>query len=38
MVWGVVSHQQGLTGYLGLVLAGGMLTYLVAQGWLGRNS
>jgi len=38
MVWGVLSHQQGLTGFLGLVLAGGMLTYLVAQGWLGRQS
>jgi hypothetical protein len=38
MVWGVVSHQQGLTGFLGLVLAGGMLTYLVAQGWLAARS
>jgi hypothetical protein len=38
MVWGVVSHQQGLTGFLGLVLAAGMFTYLVAQGWLGRQS
>jgi hypothetical protein len=37
MVWGVVSHQQGLTGFLGLVLAAGMFTYLVAQGWLARN-
>jgi hypothetical protein len=38
MVWGVVSRQQGLTGFLGLVLAAGMLTYLVAQGWLGLRS
>jgi hypothetical protein len=38
MVWGVVSHQQVLTGFLGLVLAAGMLTYLVAQGWLVRQS
>jgi hypothetical protein len=38
VIWGVTSHQQGLTGFLGVVLAAGMLTYLVAQGWLGRNS
>ncbi|HUW94721.1 MAG TPA: hypothetical protein VMW58_02970 [Anaerolineae bacterium] len=38
MVWGVVSHQEVLTGLLGLVLAAGMLTYLVAQGWMGRQS
>ena len=38
MVWGVLSHQQVLTGFLGLVLAAGMLTYLVAQGWLARQS
>ena len=37
MVWGVLSHQQGLTGFLGLVLAAGTLTYLVAQVWLGRQ-
>jgi hypothetical protein len=38
MVWGVISHQQGLAGFLALVLAAGLMTYLVAQGWLGRNS
>ena len=38
MVWGVVSQQQVLTGFLGLVLAAGLLTYLLAQGWLGRQS
>jgi hypothetical protein len=38
MVWGVVSRQQVLTGFLGLVLAAGMLTYLVGQGWLARQS
>jgi hypothetical protein len=38
MVWGTFSGQQELTGALGLVLAGGLLTYLVAQGWLGRQS
>ncbi|MCJ7620436.1 MAG: hypothetical protein MUP64_09495 [Anaerolineae bacterium] len=38
MIWGVISHQQGLTGFLGVVLAAGMLTYLVVQGWLGRKS
>lgn len=38
MIWGVLSHQQELAGFLGLVLAGGMLTYLVAQGWLGRQN
>jgi hypothetical protein len=38
MVWGTVSGQQELTGALGLVLAAGLLTYLVAQGWLGRQS
>jgi hypothetical protein len=34
----VVSHQQGLAGLLALVLAAGLVTYLVAQGWLARTS
>lgn len=38
VVWGVVSQQHGLASFMGLVLAGGMFTYLVAQGWLGRQS
>jgi hypothetical protein len=38
VVWGVVSHQQGLAGLLALVLAAGLVTYLVAQGWLARTS
>lgn len=37
IVWGVLSHRQELTGFLGLVLAAGLMTYLVAQGWLGRQ-
>jgi len=37
VVWGTVSGQQELAGALGLVLAGGLLTHLVAQGWLGRQ-
>jgi membrane protein DedA with SNARE-associated domain len=38
VVWGVLSHQQGLIGFLALVLAAGTLTYLVAQVWLGRKN
>jgi hypothetical protein len=38
VVWGVLSHQQGLIGFLALVLAAGTLTYLVAQVWLGRQN
>jgi hypothetical protein len=38
LVWGTVSGQQELTDALGPVLAGGLLTYLVAQGWLGCQS
>ena len=34
IAWGTLSHQQELAGFLGLVLAAGMLTFLVAQGWL----
>jgi len=38
IVWGALSRQQELTGFLGVVLAVGMLTYLVAQGWLAARS
>jgi hypothetical protein len=38
MVWGVLSHQQELAGFLAVVLAAGTLTYLVAQVWLGRKN
>ncbi len=38
IVWGALSHQQELSGFLGLVLAGGLMTYLVAQGWLAVRS
>ena len=38
MVWGVLSHQQELARFLALVLAAGMVTYLVAQVWLGRQN
>jgi hypothetical protein len=38
VVWGVVSQQAGLAGSLALVLAAGLVTYLVAQGWLARTS
>jgi hypothetical protein len=37
-VWGVVSQQQVFAGFLGLVLAASLMTYLVAQGWLARTS
>lgn len=38
ILWGVLSNQRELAGFLGLVLAGGMMTYLLAQGWLGSRS
>ena len=38
VVWGVVSLQQGLAGFLGLVLTAGLMTYEVAQVWLGRQN
>lgn len=38
MIWGTLSHRQELTAALGLVLAAGTLTYLLAQGWLARRS
>jgi hypothetical protein len=38
IAWGALSHQQELTGFLGLVLAAGMMTYLLAQGWLASRS
>jgi len=38
VVWGVVSQQHGLASFMGLVLAAGLMTYLVAQGWLARTS
>ena len=38
MVWGTFLGQQKVAGALGLVLAAGLLTYLVAQGRLGRQN
>jgi hypothetical protein len=37
VAWGVVSQQRGLSGFLGLVMAAGLMTYLVAQAWLSRQ-
>ncbi len=37
MVWATLSHQDQLGAILGLILGAGMLTYLVAQGWLSRR-
>ncbi len=37
MVWATLSHQDQLGAILGLILAAGMLTYLMAQGWLSRR-
>jgi hypothetical protein len=38
VAWGALSRQQELSGFLGLVLAAGLMTYLVAQGWLAVRS
>lgn len=37
MVWATLSHQDQLGAIFGFILAAGMLTYLVAQGWLSRS-
>lgn len=37
IVWATLSHQEQLGAILGFILATGMLTYLVAQGWLSRR-
>lgn len=37
MVWATLSHQDQLGAILGFILAAGMLTYLVAQGWLSHR-
>jgi hypothetical protein len=38
IVWATLSRQEQLGAILGFILATGMLTYLVAQGWLSRRS
>jgi hypothetical protein len=38
VVWATLSQQQGLAGFLSLVLAAGVLTYFVAQAWLAQRS